>query len=277
LIVDKYQLTEACAHAPSSPAGGAAGAGDQPKGNLMSPKGAGRADSALRPPDRRSLGDDVADQLREAILHGDLTAGQHLREEELARRLDVSRGPVRDAFVFLERDGLVRSARHKGVTVVELTRRDLHEVYTLRSALEPLAVDLVIDRRSPPALAGIEAALGEFTAEVPDGITAHRAAQLDVQFHDAIYRAARHERLYDAWSRLRMPAYWFMLSRNVTSPQWRAETVSGHTQIFDMLRAGDRDGARDAVSEHIQAGFARIEASHLGAISSERRDLDAAV
>jgi DNA-binding GntR family transcriptional regulator len=243
----------------------------------MSPKGPGRADSALRPANRRSLGDDIADQLREAILHGDLAAGQHLREEELARRLDVSRGPVRDAFVFLERDGLVRSARHKGVTVVELTRCDLHEIYTLRAALEPLAVDLVIDRRSPGALAGIETALGEFTAEVPDGITSHRAAELDVQFHDAIYRAARHERLYGAWSHLRMPAYWFMLSRDVASPQWRSETVSGHTRIFDMIRAGDREGAREAVSEHIQAGFARIEASYLGARSGERGDLDAAV
>ena len=243
----------------------------------MSPKGAGRAGSALRPANRRSLGDDIADQLREAILHGDLAAGQHLREEQLASRLDVSRGPVRDAFVLLEHEGLVRSARHKGVTVVELTGHDLHEIYTLRSALEPLAVDLVIDRRSPAALAGIESALSEFTAEVPDGITSHRAAELDVQFHDAIYRAARHDRLYDAWSHLRMPAYWFMLSRDVASPRWQAETVSGHTQILDMIRAGDRDGARQAISEHIRAGFARIEATRPGAGPGEERDLDAAV
>ena len=65
--------------------------------------------TALTPPRRKSLGDDVADRLREAILHGELQAGQHLREEELAERLQVSRGPVRDAFVVLEREGLVRS------------------------------------------------------------------------------------------------------------------------------------------------------------------------
>jgi DNA-binding GntR family transcriptional regulator len=243
----------------------------------MSPKGAGRAAPALKPPNRRSLGDDVADQLREAILHGALIAGQHLREEELARSLDVSRGPIRDAFVCLERDGLVRSARHKGVTVVELTRRDLHEIYTLRSVLEPLAVDLVIDRRSPGALGGIESVLAEFTAEVADGITAHRAAELDVQFHDAIYRAAQHERLYDTWSRLRMPAYWFMLSRDVASLRWQAETVSGHTEILDLIRAGDRDGAGKAISEHIHAGFARIEATHPGAKAGEEQDPDAAM
>jgi DNA-binding GntR family transcriptional regulator len=242
----------------------------------MSPKGAERARSALTPPNRRSLGDDVADQLRQAILHGELAAGQHLREEELARKLDVSRGPVRDALMFLERDGLVRSSRHKGVTVVELTRRDLHEIYTLRSVLEPLAVSLAIERRTAAELAAIESALDEFTAEVAAGITTHRAAQLDVQFHDAIYRAAQHERLYSAWSQLRMPAYWFMLSRNVANARWRAETVSGHTRILTEIKAGDTDAARDAVSEHIRAGFARIETSYLDA-TSQGGSLDAAV
>ena len=102
--------------------------------------------SALTPPRRKLLGDDVADRLREAILHGELSAGQRLREEELAERLQVSRGPVRDAFVSLEREGLIRSSRHRGVTVVELNLRDLHEIYTLRSALEPLAISLAARR-----------------------------------------------------------------------------------------------------------------------------------
>lgn len=219
--------------------------------------------TALTPPRRKSLGDDVADRLREAILHGELRAGQHLREEELAERLQVSRGPVRDAFVVLEREGLVRSSRHKGVTVVELTLDDLHEIYTLRSALEPLAVSLAIQRGTEADLAGIQSALEEFTAALSPRMSERTAAGLDVQFHDAIYRAARHERLYAAWSHLRMPAYWFMLSRNVASAQWRAETASGHTRIVATIRAGNQEEAREATVEHIQTGFTRIEASYV--------------
>jgi DNA-binding GntR family transcriptional regulator len=219
--------------------------------------------TALTPPRRKSLGDDVADRLREAILHGELQAGQHLREEELAERLQVSRGPVRDAFVVLEREGLVRSSRHKGVTVVELTLDDLHEIYTLRSALEPLAVSLAIQRGTEADLAGIQSALEEFTEALSPRMSERTAAGLDVQFHDAIYRAARHERLYSAWSHLRMPAYWFMLSRNVASAQWRAETASGHTRIVATIRAGNQEEAREATVEHIQTGFTRIEASYV--------------
>src|SRR5579875_2987406 len=218
---------------------GSGGAGGGPKGDLMSAMGAGGASSALTPPSRKSLGDDVADRLRQAILHGELEAGRHLREEELAERLQVSRGPVRDAFVSLEREGLVRSSRHRGVTFVELNRRDLHEIFTLRSVLEPLAVSLAAERATAADLAGIEAALGEFTVALSGQLSARAAAHLDIQFHDAIYRAARHERLYTTWSQLRMPAYWFMLSRNVESTQWRQDTASGHAQIFSAIRAGD--------------------------------------
>jgi DNA-binding GntR family transcriptional regulator len=219
----------------------------------------------LTPPRRKLLGDDVADRLREAILHGELSAGQRLREEELAERLQVSRGPVRDAFVALEREGLIRSSRHRGVTVVELTLQDLHEIYTLRSALEPLAVTLAIQRGTEADLAGIGTALDDFTKALHSRISERTAAELDVQFHNAIYRAARHERLYRTWEQIRMPAYWFMLSRNVGSSQWRSETASGHTRIVETIEAGDTDAAAEAISEHIRTGFSRIEASFLQA------------
>jgi DNA-binding GntR family transcriptional regulator len=76
----------------------------------MSPQRARKAPSALTPATRKSLGEDVADRLREAILHGELSPGQRLREEELSERLHVSRAPVRAAFILLEREGMVRSS-----------------------------------------------------------------------------------------------------------------------------------------------------------------------
>jgi DNA-binding GntR family transcriptional regulator len=227
--------------------------------------------SALTPPRRKLLGDDVADRLREAILHGELSAGQRLREEELAERLQVSRGPVRDAFVALEREGLIRSSRHRGVTVVELTLRDLHEIYTLRSALEPLAVTLAIQRGTEADLADIGVALDDFTKALHSRISERTAAELDVQFHNSIYRAARHERLYRTWEQIRMPAYWFMLSRHVGSSQWRSETASGHARIVETIQAGDADAAAAATSEHIRTGFSRIEASFLQAFPGAAR------
>src|SRR5262245_8218477 len=94
----------------------------------------------LTPAVKRSLADDVVERLRDAIFHGSFKPGEPLREEQLAAMLDVSRGPVREALVQLEREGLVLVRRHRGATVARLSRGDLEEVYSLRLALERLAM-----------------------------------------------------------------------------------------------------------------------------------------
>src|SRR5690348_5191056 len=93
----------------------------------------------LTPAIKRSLADDVVDRLRDAIFHGSYKPGEPLREEQLAAMLDVSRGPVREALVQLEREGLVIVRRHRGATVARLSRVDVEDVYSLRLALERLA------------------------------------------------------------------------------------------------------------------------------------------
>jgi DNA-binding GntR family transcriptional regulator len=229
----------------------------------MSPQRMRKVPSALTPAIRKSLGEDVAERLRDAILHGELEPGQHLREEELGERLQVSRGPVRDAFVLLERQGLVTSSRHRGVSVVELTRNDLHEIFTLRSALEPLAITLAIQRASAADLHEMDRSLAEMTSAFSKRITERDAARLDVQFHDTIYQAAHHQRLSSAWDQIRLPAYWFMLSRNVASPDWREGTVKGHAEIVQIIRSGDETAASGLIKEHIAFAYERILESYL--------------
>jgi DNA-binding GntR family transcriptional regulator len=233
----------------------------------MSPQRVRKAPSALTPTTRKSLGEDVAERLREAILNGELSPGQHLREEELGERLQVSRGPVRDAFVLLERDGLVRSSRHRGVSVVELTRNDLQEIYTLRSALEPLAITLAIQRGSTSDLADMDASVAEMSSAFSRRITERDAARLDVQFHDTIYQAAHHQRLWSAWEQIRLPTYWFLLSRNVASPDWRDATVSGHADIARVIRTGDENLAAETIRAHITFAYERILQSYLNSVS----------
>lgn len=233
----------------------------------MSPQRARGMPSALTPASRKSLGEDVAERLRTAILHGELSPGQRLREEELGALLEVSRGPVRDAFMLLEREGLVRPARNRGVSVVELTRNDLEEIFTLRSALEPLAISLAIRRGTADDRAEMDASLAEMAAAFSRRITERDAARLDVQFHDTIYRAAHHQRLSSAWEQIRLPTYWFMLSRNVASPDWREATVHGHGSLVKVIKAGDEAVATKAIKEHISFAYQRILESYLNSLA----------
>src|SRR5262245_51294874 len=88
----------------------------------------------LTPAVSPSLAETAANALRESIAQGTFAPGQHLREAELAEALQVSRGPVREALVQLEREGLVVLRRHRGAEVAQLSLTDIEEVYTLRLA-----------------------------------------------------------------------------------------------------------------------------------------------
>jgi len=88
----------------------------------------------------------VVPALREAIVEGVLAPGSRLSEVQVAKQLNVSRTPMREAFAQLEREGLVTVLPRIGAFVRSVTTRDVEEIYTVRGALEGLAVQLAADR-----------------------------------------------------------------------------------------------------------------------------------
>src|SRR6187549_3127037 len=150
------------------------------------------------------LADSINGQLRGSILSGQFAPGEHLREVEIAARYDVSRGPVREALLQLEREGLVLLRRNRGAVVARLSRGDLEEVYSLRLALERLAVAQAARHGTEADFTLLDDILHEFRGtDSSQPLTEQEAADQDVRFHDAIYLAAHHERLYAAWSSIR--------------------------------------------------------------------------
>ena len=85
----------------------------------------------------------MADQIRDEILSGRLPSGQRLVEAKIAGTLDVSRGPVREAFKLLCAEGLLEEEPRRGMYVVSLTPDDIREIYDLRSAIEGRAAQLL--------------------------------------------------------------------------------------------------------------------------------------
>jgi DNA-binding GntR family transcriptional regulator len=101
--------------------------------------------------ERRVLTDDVADSIREAVLSGRLKGGDRLIEDELAESLGVSRGPIRQAIFRLQQEGLVVHETHRGATVAQVSIEDAAEIYSLRQALERLAIAQACDRATAAA------------------------------------------------------------------------------------------------------------------------------
>ncbi len=212
----------------------------------------------LTPTVKRSLADDVVDRLRDAIFHGSFKPGEALREEQLAAMLDVSRGPVREALVQLEREGLVLVRRHRGASVARLSRTDLEDVYSLRLALERLAMQRAARYATDQDFLAMEAVLTAFDTALDHAPSVKEVAELDVRFHDLIYRAACHQRLYDCWVNLKSQIYIFLLSRNVVDPDFREITVKAHADLLDTLRMRDEARAITAIEEHLRGSYDRV-------------------
>jgi DNA-binding GntR family transcriptional regulator len=208
--------------------------------------------AGVGPARRRGLADEVADRIREAIFRGAYEPGAQLREVELASALDVSRGPVREALLRLESEGLVRSAWHRGATVTTLTARDVAEIDSLRGALERLAVQEVTARASDADIVAIEKA-AERMARADDE---REMVACDIAFHDAVYAATRHARLVEAWHAIRSQVHLFLLTRTrVSSEGYLTQLPDEHRELVAALRARETERALELFAEHRRHAF----------------------
>lgn len=204
-----------------------------------------------------SLADRVADYLREAIFRGKIAPGEQLREVPLSQALGISRGPIRDAFSRLEREGLVTIPRNGRTIVARLEREDFDEVYSLRLGLERVAMQYAIRNALPADLDEMQRVVNVMIDQVDKDITEKDAADLDLQFHDIIYQASRHKRLQSVWADLRPQIYIFLLSRNVADSDFRVQMVR-HQEIVDVIRSGNEAEAMKCIENHIQFAYNRI-------------------
>jgi DNA-binding GntR family transcriptional regulator len=217
--------------------------------------------AVLSMPEKRALSDDVASRLRAAILSGAFAPGERLREEALARALGVSRGPVREALAELERQGLVVINRNRGAVVAQLSRDDLEELYTLRLVIEELAIRRAAEFSDPQSNTAMQERIDEMQIALERGITEQEAAELDLEFHDLIYEAAKHRRLKDTWVTMRAQIHILLLNRNVADVDFREMLVGGHQDLLDGIVDSDPDRSAGILREHLGGSYERVSRS----------------
>jgi DNA-binding GntR family transcriptional regulator len=201
---------------------------------------------ALRPATRQTLGENVADSLREAIFRGLFKPGQRLAEASIANMLKVSRAPVRDALASLEQEGLVSRDTNRSATVICLSRKDVDEICCLRLALEVLAVQRAIEMGTDEHWDRLAANIRKTeAARAPEQLS-----NLDLEFHDTLMRAAGHGRLLNTWMRLRSQVRLLMMRRNLGDADSHCGTVWGHRGLLEALRRRDLRRALEMVELH---------------------------
>ncbi len=212
---------------------------------------------AAKAPASAALSKSVTDVLRDMIVRGSFAPGDHLKEAALADVLGVSRGPVREALAQLEGESFVELRRNRGAFVVELTRQDIEEVYTLRVALERLAIERAATHAGPELFGNLDAVLGQMRL-AGESVPANEAVDLDLAFHDVIFAAADHARLRRSWEFIRSQVAFFLHERNVQFPDFPEVGLKEHQAIRDVLASGDARAAVDAIEQHVLGTYVRL-------------------
>jgi DNA-binding GntR family transcriptional regulator len=219
----------------------------------------------IRPPERRGLTEQVADSIRQAIFSGSFELGERLNEADIADRLHVSRGPVREALTQLRQEGIVTMSWHRGAFIMELSATDVSELYSLRTVLEVFAIRRAAGAATAADLEAMNAVLAAMS-KAGDDQSDFDMIQLDVQFHDELYRAAHHDRLGTAWSSIRSQVLLSLLVKRHTSNEYyRDLVIAEHQLLFDLVSSRDADACEAALREHISATYERLAASFRGA------------
>lgn len=208
-----------------------------------------------RPVGRSLLADQVMDQLLERILSGEYLPDTRIVETRVARELNTSQAPVREALRALAALGIVETTPFKGARVRRPARREILEAYAVRSALESLAARLAVprlNRADIEELAGFCDAM-QAAAAVGD---AHTLAAWDARFHGRILEIADNRTLQGVWRSLEpFLRTYITLVVPGADPQWAADL---HGPILAAFRNGQTEAAVEALEEHFVAAGANL-------------------
>lgn len=212
--------------------------------------------SLLSPSPRDARWVEVATELRTGILRGDWAPGTHLKESELAKRFQVSRGPVRETIRVLVREGLVET-RSNGRTIVRgMTPQDVSDLYRLRLAIESLAVTQATERASNQALEPLKRLVDGMKELAEPG---REATRLDVGFHEALVVLSRNRPLQETWRGI---AATVMGLLDVTNRYYSdfSHICGLHEEILAAVQRRDAAAATRALKEHLALGEATVAA-----------------
>lgn len=204
----------------------------------------------------RTLAMEVADRIRDSILMGRLRPGAMINQVELAGKLGVSRAPLREALRQIEEEGLVANLPYRGCLVVPMTRQDVHELYSLRAALEEFAVGLFLQRVQPAHVAELEALLIQLRTLAEERTFPH-LTKTDLRFHTRIVELSGHSRVLRIWQKELGHIRRALALLHHVDPDLRM-MEGNHRPIIAAIRSGDVTEAQRQIRLHCLAAGEKL-------------------
>ncbi|MEL0626361.1 GntR family transcriptional regulator [Salinibacterium amurskyense] len=204
--------------------------------------------------------DQIIDALRSAIVSGALEPGQVLVERKIAEQLGVSKTPVREALIVLERSGLL-DVQARRISVRRLGFTDIRHIYEERVLLEPWAIMDAARSGREFTVAGQALADARVFAAANDNAA---TALANRRFHRGMYANSENEFIVNSLDRLQDLTA--LAVAGVLWENWprREIEASEHEAIYAAASTGDATTAARLMEEHIGASIERVTKRELG-------------
>ena len=201
---------------------------------------------------RTRLADDVYEQILSAILSGEIVPGERLIQETIACQINVSRTPVREAFLRLEREGVLEAAGRGGFQIRDINEKEIQDLYLAREAVEGFAAKLLAGALSQEQAQNIETAvrseMGLKSIHKEEHFHANRT------IHRTIVAQTGNGILLDMFDSI-----W---NRGISIRSFAAypipdsqENREQHLLLLDQIKTGNVDEAETAMVAHIREGL----------------------
>lgn len=203
----------------------------------------------------KSLPAAVKDEIANLILSGKLVAGQKLTEYELAERLGVSRGPVREALLGLEEAGLIRLAKNRGMYVREISSTEAGDLYEVRAGLEGWAGRILAPKITEEQLAELRRMVAAMSDSIANNDLNAYFPQ-NIRFHEVIVEMTGNEKLVMLYRRLINEMH--LIRRHELAASGMRRSVGEHAGIVDALATRSGEKASAAMEAHVFGGRSRF-------------------
>ena len=204
--------------------------------------------------DGRLLRERVYEELRHDILTCELMPGAEIREAELAARFEVSKSPVRDALISLEREGLVITIPRQGYRVAPVSISDMLDMFHLRAALERASMERIIRHASDEQLQALDVFKTFHESQWPDGFVGYNKA-----FHRRLAELSGNPRmrdqLIDLIDLMERAVQISVSNMNHGKPE---ALVEEHQQIIDVIQSRSIKAAQRLAEQHVLAAGKRV-------------------
>ena len=202
--------------------------------------------------DKTAYGQKAANIIRQRIIEGIYSQGQRLIEENLAEEYNISRGCIRDAFLILESEGMVKSERNKYTKVLKLSQKDIIDLFRFRLALELFSVEECIEKSCVPA-DKLNRCLMEMDIAIDEGkINSFKYVEQDLNFHEALIQCTQNNYVINIYRSIKyqvMTLLYFLCS--MFKEEFSIQGRGQHHKIAEFLRNGDVENSQKFLREHI--------------------------